>query len=39
LIFNLVESLAGDDGQDTNIAGYLELLGRRFTGAGSTVKP
>jgi D-alanine-D-alanine ligase len=36
LIFNLTESFAGDDGQDTNIAGYLELLGRRFTGAGST---
>ena len=36
LLFNLVESFAGDDGQDTNIAGYLELLGRRFTGAGSS---
>lgn len=36
LIFNLTESFAGDDGQDTNVAGYLELLGRRFTGAGST---
>src|SRR2546426_7536427 len=36
LVFNLVESFAGDDGQDTNVAGYLELLGRRFTGAGSS---
>jgi D-alanine-D-alanine ligase len=36
LLFNLVESFAGDDKQDTNIAGYLELLGRRFTGAGSS---
>jgi D-alanine-D-alanine ligase len=36
LLFNLVESFGGDDSQDTNIAGYLELLGRRFTGAGSS---
>jgi len=36
LLFNLVESFAGDDSQDTNIAGYLELLDRRFTGAGSS---
>src|SRR5437867_6387021 len=36
LLFNLVESFSGDDSQDTNIAGYLELLGRRFTGAGSS---
>jgi D-alanine-D-alanine ligase len=35
LIFNLVESFGGDDSQDTNVAGYLELLGRRFTGSGS----
>ena len=35
LLFNLVESFAGDDAQDTNVAGYLELLGRRFTGSGS----
>lgn len=35
LIFNLVESFAGGDAQDHNIAGYLELLGRRFTGSGS----
>jgi len=36
LLFNLTESFAGDDSQDTNVAGYLELLGRRFTGAGSS---
>ncbi|HEY3215345.1 MAG TPA: ATP-grasp domain-containing protein [Candidatus Eisenbacteria bacterium] len=36
LLFNLVESFGGDDSQDTNIGGYLELLGRRFTGAGSS---
>jgi hypothetical protein len=30
LLFNLTESFAGDDGQDTNLAGYLELLGRRL---------
>jgi D-alanine-D-alanine ligase len=35
LIFNLVESFGGDDRFDTNLAAYLELLGRRFTGAGS----
>ncbi len=35
LVFNLVESFAGDDRFDTNVAAYLELLGRRFTGAGS----
>jgi D-alanine-D-alanine ligase len=36
LLFNLTESFGGDDSQDTNVAGYLELLGRRFTGAGSS---
>ena len=35
LVFNLVESFAGDDRYDTNVAAYLELLGRRFTGTGS----
>uniref|UniRef100_A0A832I5X8 ATP-grasp domain-containing protein n=1 Tax=Eiseniibacteriota bacterium TaxID=2212470 RepID=A0A832I5X8_UNCEI len=35
LIFNLVESFGGDDGYDSNVAAYLELLGRRFTGAGA----
>lgn len=36
LIFNLVESYGGDDTRDTNVAAYLELLGCRFTGAGSS---
>jgi len=36
VLFNLVESFGGDDSQDTNVAGYLELLGRPFTGAGSS---
>jgi D-alanine-D-alanine ligase len=35
LVFNLVESFAGDDGGDSRVAGFLELLGRRFTGAGA----
>jgi D-alanine-D-alanine ligase len=35
LIFNLTESWAGDDTKDSTIAGYLELLGRHFTGSGS----
>jgi D-alanine-D-alanine ligase len=35
LIFNLVESFAGDDRQDTNVAAVIELLGRRFTGSGA----
>jgi D-alanine-D-alanine ligase len=35
LIFNLSESFAGNDTADACIAAYLELLGRRFTGAGS----
>ncbi|HEX7879559.1 MAG TPA: D-alanine--D-alanine ligase, partial [Candidatus Eisenbacteria bacterium] len=35
LIFNLTESWAGDDTKDMNIAAYLELLGRPFTGSGS----
>jgi D-alanine-D-alanine ligase len=34
LIFNLVDSFGGDDTQDCNVAGYLELLRCRFTGAG-----
>jgi len=34
LVFNLVESFAGQDGYDTNVAAYLELLGRKFTGTG-----
>jgi D-alanine-D-alanine ligase len=35
LIFNLVESFRGDDSNDSQVAGFLELLGRKFTGAGS----
>jgi D-alanine-D-alanine ligase len=35
LIFNLVESFAGDDRQDTHVAAFLELLGRKFTGTGA----
>jgi D-alanine-D-alanine ligase len=35
LVFNMAESFGGDDTADSRIAGYLELLGRRFTGAGS----
>src|SRR5438552_8022520 len=35
LIFNLSESFAGNDQADFNIAAYLELLGKRFTGSGS----
>jgi D-alanine-D-alanine ligase len=34
LFFNLTESYAGDDTQDMNIAAYLDLLGRPYTGAG-----
>jgi D-alanine-D-alanine ligase len=34
LIFNLTESYAGDDTKDTDIAAYLELLRRSYTGAG-----
>lgn len=34
LLFNLTESYAGDDTKDMNIAAYLDLLGRRYTGAG-----
>ena len=35
LVFNLVESFGGDDSYDTNVAAFLELLGRKFTGAGA----
>ena len=35
LIFNLTESYAGDDSKDSSIAAYLDLLGRRYTGAGA----
>jgi D-alanine-D-alanine ligase len=35
LVFNLAESFAGNDLADYCIAAYLELLDKRFTGAGS----
>ncbi len=35
LVFNLAESFAGNDTADFCIAAYLELIGKRFTGAGS----
>jgi D-alanine-D-alanine ligase len=35
LIFNLAESFAGNDLADYCIAAYLELVDKRFTGAGS----
>ena len=34
LIFNLTESYAGDDTMDMNIAAFLDLLGKPYTGAG-----
>jgi D-alanine-D-alanine ligase len=34
LVFNLVESFADDDTADFKIAAYLELLGKKYTGAG-----
>ena len=34
LVFNLTESYAGDDTMDMNIAAYLDLVGRAYTGAG-----
>jgi D-alanine-D-alanine ligase len=34
LIFNLTESYAGDDTKDMHLAAYLELLDKRYTGAG-----
>jgi len=34
LVFNLTESHAGDDTMDMNIAAYLDLLERPYTGAG-----
>ncbi len=35
LYFNLAEAYAGDDTKEMNVAAYLELLGRPFTGTGS----
>jgi D-alanine-D-alanine ligase len=34
LVFNLVESYAGDDTKDMNVAAYLDLLGIPYTGTG-----
>lgn len=34
LFFNLVESYAGDDTMEAHFAGFLDLIGRRYTGAG-----
>jgi len=34
LFFNLTESYAGDDTMDMNIAAYLDLIGKPYTGAG-----
>ncbi len=34
LVFNLTESYAGDDTMDMNLAAYLDLLGKPYTGAG-----
>lgn len=34
LVFNLVESFAGDDTKDMNVAAYLDLLGILYTGSG-----
>jgi D-alanine-D-alanine ligase len=35
LVFNLSESFAGDDTADAKIAGYLELIGKPYTGSGT----
>jgi D-alanine-D-alanine ligase len=35
LVFNLAESFADDDTADFKIAGFLELLGKRYTGTGT----
>ncbi len=34
LIFNLTESYAGDDTKDMHIAAFLDLTGKKYTGAG-----
>src|SRR3954471_16773660 len=34
LIFNITESYAGDDTRDMNIAAYLDLIDKPYTGAG-----
>src|SRR3954469_1517385 len=35
LVFNLCESFADDDTADFKIAGYLELIGKKYTGSGT----
>ena len=35
LVFNLTESFADDDTADFKIAGFLELIGKRYTGSGT----
>jgi D-alanine-D-alanine ligase len=35
LVFNLSESFAGNDTADVNIAAYLDLIGKRYTGSGA----
>src|SRR6187401_2746119 len=35
LIFNLTESFADDDTADFKIAGFLELIGKKYTGSGT----
>ena len=35
LVFNLTESFAGDDTADFKIAGFLELIGKNYTGSGT----
>lgn len=35
LVFNLTESFGDDDTADVKIAGFLELVGKRYTGSGT----
>ena len=35
VVFNLCESFNGDDTADFKIAGYLELIGKKYTGSGT----
>jgi D-alanine-D-alanine ligase len=34
LVFNLIESYAGDDTKEMNVAAYMDLIGLNYTGAG-----
>jgi D-alanine-D-alanine ligase len=34
LVFNLIESYAGDDTKEMNVAAYMDLIGLPYTGAG-----